>query len=134
MKKISILICISLLLLLTGCGKKKSNEVVCTGYMDEDEVRLGMTVTAKLANDKVSNASVKITFDDEDTAKDYCDLFNLANSYSEENEKISFKCSSKEIVFDDYSSILSTDDDETIIGKTKDDFVKYMIEQDLTCK
>ncbi|MDO4963046.1 MAG: hypothetical protein Q4E75_03000 [bacterium] len=133
MKKFACLLCISLFL-LTGCGSKKSNEVVCSGSIEEDDVKLGMAVTAKLKDGKVSNASVKMTFDDEDTAKEYCDLFNLANSYSEENEKISFNCSSKEIEFDDYASILSNDDDDDIIGMTKDDFVKYMIEQDLTCK
>ena len=132
MKK-GILLGLASLFILTGCG---GNKVVCTGKMDEAGMKAEVKVTATLKSDKVSNIAADMTFDDESTAKSYCSLFELANSFAEkEEDKISFECKGKTISFKDYSKMVDDDEDTKIIGMSKADFIKEMEKTDgVKCK
>ena len=132
MKK-GILLGLASLFVLTGCG----NKVVCTGKMDEAGVKAEVKITATFKSDKVSKIAADMTFDDEKTAKSYCSLFDLANSFAEkEEDKISYECKGKTISFKDYSKMVDEDDDENkVIGMKKADFIKEMEKTDgVKCK
>ncbi|MCR5787685.1 MAG: hypothetical protein K6G37_01160 [Bacilli bacterium] len=129
MKKVAVLGLTSLFL-LTGCGSK--NNVVCTGSTNEGGEKISMKVTGSLKGDKIEKVSAKLTFGSKDKAKQYCSIFELANSMaSDSKDKIDVKCSGKSIEFKDYTKVSS---DDSIIGASKADFIKAMEEQELKCK
>ena len=133
MKK-GILLGLASLFVLTGCG----NKVVCTGKMDEAGMKAEVKITATIKADKVDKIAADMTFDDEKTAKSYCGLFELANSFAEkEEDKISFDCKGKTISFKDYSKMVDedADSDNKVIGMKKADFIKEMEKEDgVKCK
>ena len=131
MKK-GILLGLASLFILTGCGNK--NEVVCTGKMDEEGMKAEAKITATIKDDKVEKVSAAITFDDKETAEQYCSLFEMANGFAEsEDDKVGFKCDGKTISFENYSDFAG--DDEDIVGMAKADFIKTMEKEDgVTCK
>lgn len=125
------------LFLFAGCGNNKNkNTVVCTGSTKENGVKISMKVTATLKDEKVSAAKAIMTFGDKKTAKQFCSLFELANSFAEsDDKKVDIKCNGKNVEFADYDKFMSTDDaDAKIIGLTKDEFISSMKEQELSCK
>ena len=147
MKK-GLLIGLACLLFLTGCGDKESakdnnakkessktkekasagNYVTCTGKLDD----AGVTATLE-----IKAASVSMIFEDEKTAKQYCSIFELANTLAEDDaDKVDFSCSGKKLTFNSYADFASAeDDDEDIIGLTKADFIKEMESSEgVTCK
>ena len=131
MKKLMLLLG-SCLLLMTGCGKK---ELICTGTVDEEGIKVNMEVTAKLDSDKVSEVSAVMSFDDVEVAKQYCSLFDLANSFEEdETKKIKYTCREKSIEFENYAQVVETDNDVKIINVTEEEFKKEMENLELSCK
>ena len=116
-------------LLLAGCGN--GNKVVCTGTEEEDGVKVTMEVTATLKNEKVNGVSATMSFSDKKTAEQYCSIFELANSMSED-EQVDVKCDGKKIIFADYTQMSSGDDE--IIGLSKEEFIKAMEDTELKCK
>ncbi len=130
MKK-GILFGLVCLFILTGCGN--GNKVVCKGKLDEAGMKADMTVTATIKSDKVDKVSASMTFDSKDTAKQYCSLFEMANSFAEDDEKVDFKCDGKTLTFENYSDFAGEDDE--IIGMSKADFIKEMEKTDgVSCK
>lgn len=120
------------LFLMTGCGKK---ELTCTGTVDEEGVKVNMEVTAKFKDDKVNEVSAVMSFDDEEMTKQYCSLFELANSFEEdETKKIKYTCKEKSIVFENYAQVVETDEEVKITGVTEEEFRKQMETLELTCK
>ncbi len=132
MKK-GILLGLASLFLLTGCGSN-GNKVVCTGKLEEDGMKAEMKLTATLKDDKVEKVAADMTFDSKDTAKQYCSLFEMANSFAEdEADKVKFKCDGKTISFENYADFAGEDDE--IVGMSKADFIKEMEKEDgVTCK
>ena len=129
MKK-GILLGIASLFIVTGCG----NKVVCTSKVDDAGMKAEVKVTAAFKGDKVNKVAAEMTFDDEKTAKSYCSLFELANSFAEkEEDKVSFDCKGKTISIKDYSK-MADDEDNKIIGMKKADFIKAMEEEGAKCK
>lgn len=131
MKKVAILFVIGLFL-VSGCGKK--NQVVCTGSQEESGQKFTMKVTANIKDDKVSGISAKMTFDNEDMAKSFCGILGLANSMSEDSKnKIEFDCGKKSITIKNYEK-LAESEGENVADLSKEDFIKAMEEEGLTCK
>ena len=130
MKKILFLSILSLFL-LTGCGK--SNTITCTGTQDEDGIKVKSEIKAEIKDNKVTNVTAKMEFDDSKTASTMCGIFNFANSMAEKDEdKFDYDCKDKTIIFKNYLKLLSSEKDKQEF--TKEEFVKIMEEEKLTCK
>ena len=117
--------------------KSSADTVVCSGRFDESGMATEMKVTATFKAGIVDTAAVSLVFDDKSVAEQYCAIFELANSMAEtEEDKVNFTCSGNTLTFKDYSDFAeSEDEDDTIIGATKADFIKAMEETDgVTCK
>ena len=127
MKKVLGLSLISLLV-LTGCEKS----VVCKGTVEEDNAKASIEVKGILENDKISKASATMSFSDETSAQSTCGMLALVNSFAEDSEKITYECNGKTIKLDNYLQMAS--EDEKKDSYTKDEFIKLMEEQELTCK
>lgn len=128
MKKVMVLGLASLFI-LTGCGSKK---VVCSGTTTEDGQKIKMKVTGSLKKDKIDKISAEMKFSDKDTAKQMCGLLELANSFAKDDEKIEYKCDGKTLKIEDYAKF--SEDEDSLVGKSKKEFIKAMEEQELTCK
>lgn len=130
MKKILFLSILSLFL-LTGCGN--SNTITCTGTQEEDGIKVKSEIKAGIKDNKITNVTAKMEFDDSKTASTMCGIFNLANSMAENDEdKFDYDCKDKTITFKNYLKLLSSEQDKQEF--TKDEFIKIMEEAKLTCK
>ena len=132
MKKYLFLIPV-LLLVLTGCGKK---QVVCSAKVDEGGQKYEAKITGTLKDDKIDSVSVSMKFDDEETAKQMCSLFELANNFAEkEEDKVDFKCKGKEITLNSFDALFDAEDTK-VIGLTSDEFVELVTKNspETTCK
>lgn len=127
MKKLFGLSLISLLV-LTGCGS--SNSLTCTGSAEENGQKVEMELKADFdKDDKLESVKATMTFDDEETAKQMCSLFELANGAAEDDQKIDYECSGKKVTIKGYEKMLEME------GTTKEEFKKEMeSEEDVTCK
>ena len=132
MRKYILLLFVGLFL-LSGCGNK---EVVCTGEEDLEGENVKAEIVAKLENDKVDSVSATMTFDSEDSANQMCSIFNLYNSSIENDDyKIDVSCDGTKMTFNNYTELLSLEDDsDSIIGMSRDDFIQAMEEDELSCK
>ena len=128
MKKILGLSLVSLFV-LTGCGEKT---VLCTGTQEENGVSATFEVKGILENDKISKAPTTIKTNDETSTQTVCGMLAIINSFADDSEKITYECSGKTIKIDNYLQMASSDEKKD--SYTKDEFIKLMEEQDLTCK
>ena len=128
MKKYLFVVFFALLVVLVGCGNK--NQVKCTGEMNEGGLNIKAEVIADLDGDnKVKDATVVYDLGDETTATTYCSFFKLMEDSS---KGISISCSGSKITIKGYAQM--DDGEEKLAGTTKDDFVKAMEAEGLTCK
>ena len=128
MKKYFFVVFFALLVVLVGCGNK--NQVKCTGEMNEGGLNIKAEVVADLDGDnKVKDATVVYDLGDETTATTYCSFFKLMEDSS---KGISISCSGSKITIKGYAQM--DDGEEKLAGTTKDDFVKAMEAEGLTCK
>lgn len=132
MRKYILLLFVGLFL-LSGCGNK---EVVCTGEEDLEGENVKAEIVAKLKDDKVDTVSATMTFDSEDSANQMCSIFDLYNSSIENDDyKIDVSCDGTKMTFNNYTELLSLEDDsDSIIGMSRDDFIQAMEEDELSCK
>ena len=134
MKKLGALLIVGTLL-LTGCG----NKVVCSSTVKDGDKTAKIKITANMKNNKVSSVNAEMNFDSEDTAKQTCSSLELINSFNtDESKKLDFKCKGKKITIKDYDK-LGSDDEDKLVGLTKDEFIKKMTENSdeeskVTCK
>ncbi len=118
------------LLLLTGCGGKKA-DITCTGEMDEGGVKAKATYYAYLTDNKVSRVDVEMTMEDDTTAKTVCQTMELFKTmYGDQAKDMNVKCSGKTVTIENYPA----EDQDDMIGATKEDFIKAAEGQSLTCK
>ena len=77
-----------------------------------------------------------MTFDSEDSANQMCSIFDLYNSSIENDDyKIDVSCDGTKMTFNNYTELLSLEDDsDSIIGMSRDDFIQAMEEDELSCK
>lgn len=136
MKKFGAFLFVSTLF-LTGCGK--DNKVTCSMTIEEDGVKITSEVIATLKDDKVDNATAKMSFSDEKAAKEYCDIFALASSFStDDSTKLDYNCDGKNITINNYEALVA--EDGKISGLTKQEFIDKMKKtasddkMEITCK
>ena len=129
-KYLLVVFCTLFLVLLAGCGKK--NQVVCSGTLNEGGMTINAEVIANLDKDnKVTDASVVYDLGDSKTAETYCSFFKLM----EDSEKgISISCSGSKITITGYAKAAGETEEESLEGASKEDFIKAMEAQKLTCK
>lgn len=131
MKKILFLLVACLF--VSGCG---SNKVVCTGTYEENGQKYTAEIIGELKNDKIDKVSATMEFSDKKTAEQFCSLFELANSFTEdESKKVDYECKDKKVIFKDYTK-LSEESDQKLKGMTKKEFKKAMQQGEgkVTCK
>ena len=128
MKKYFFVVFFALLVVLVGCENK--NQVKCTGEMNEGGLNIKAEVVADLDDDnKVTDATVVYDHGDETTATKYCSFFKLMEASS---KGISISSSGSTLTIKGYPQM--DDGEEKLAGTTKDDFVKAMEAEGLTCK
>lgn len=124
-KKALIFSIFASVLALSGCGIIKTstsneNTVTCS----RDRMNLGINykqeVIGTLKNDKIESAEVKLSFDTETEAREFC--------LALENPK--FHCDKKTITASNYEDI----EDDIVIGLTKEEFINKFTKDGLTCK
>ena len=122
-----VVVCALLLFLVTGCGGKK---LTCTQSVEEAGVKMEAQVIADLDdNDKIAGATVIYDLGDKATADSYCSLMKLA----EDKEKgVTVECSGSKITINGMASM--DDDEDAVIGQSKEEFVKKAEEEGFTCK
>ena len=130
MKKVLFLL--PLLFLLTGCGEKK---VTCTTTVEEDGVKYEAKMIANLKDNKVESGKMELTFGDKETGEQYCNLIKAFMGLAEDENKVEIKCDGKKMTVDSLD-FDTEEDEESLIGKTKDDFIKAFKEKypEATCK
>ena len=126
MKKLLFLL--PLLFFITGCG----NKVTCTYKIEEDGKKYEAKVVANLKNDKVESGKMELTFDSKDEAEQYCNLIKAFMGFASEEDKVDIKCSGKKMTINS----LDFGSEDSIIGKTKDEFIKAIKEEnsEAVCK
>lgn len=132
MKRVKIIFALVISsILLCGCESSK-NKVVCVGKVVDDGYEMTMRITAKLKDDKVTNATATMTFNDEDTAQAVCGFLNIQTST---NEVDTYECKGNKITIKDFSKVKETSENDKIIGITKEEFINKMTEDEgVTCK
>ena len=129
MKKYLFVLVCALLLLVTGCGNK--NQVKCTGK-DESTGMEAQIVADFDDNSKLVDASVVYDVKDKDTVEQYCSLFKLMENT---DKGVSVSCSGTKITIKGFAKMEADEDEEdSMIGKTKEEFIKAMEEEKFTCK
>ena len=132
-KSLLLLLGVLMLVVVTGCGKK--NQVTCSASMSEGGVDMKAEVVADFdKDDKLTDATITYDVSDSKTAETYCALFKLME---DADKGITVSCSGSKITITGYANIDSSEDEETIIGVTKEEFKKKMQENDeqkFTCK
>lgn len=140
MKKFGAFLFVSTLL-LTGCGANKAaeNKVTCSSTVVEDGKKVTTDVNAELKDGKVSSVTATMSFDDEATAKESCELLAFVSSLSEQSGvKLDYKCDGKSIVINNYDAL--TEEEDKLVGLTKDEFIEKLKKQateeetEITCK
>ena len=125
MKKIVFLL--PLLLLLTGCGSQK---VTCTATMTEENEKYELKIVADIKDNKINSGSIVMKFENKDTADQFCSLYEAINSLAEDDKKIDYKCNGNEVTFSSLEFLEDgEEEEEKVIGMTKDDFVKKFQEE-----
>ena len=132
MKKYLLVLACAMLLCAVGCGKK--NQVVCTQSETENGITMKAEVTVDFdANDKLTDATAVYELSDKDTASQYCAFMKLA----EDAEKgVKIECSGNKITIKGFAKMDEDEDEEKLIGMSKEDFINKMKEEspEVSCK
>lgn len=130
MKKIIFLLVICAFLVV-GCGNK--NQVTCTKTETEDGVTATIKMIANLKDNKVSSVDAVMSYDDENTISLMCSMFAVANEHAEsDSDKVDYKCNKNSIEIKNFDKM--SDEDEKIIGITKEEFISGMESEGASCK
>ncbi len=128
-KYLFVVFCALFLVVLTGCGKKA--DITCTGEMEEGGIKAKATYYAYLTDNKVSRVDVEMSFDDDATAKTTCQTMELVKTMAgDEAKDMVVKCSGKTVTIENFPA----EDEEDMIGVSKEEFIKAAEQQSLTCK
>ena len=132
-KYLLVVLCALLVFVVTGCNK---NEVKCTGKIEENGKEYEAEVVAEFdKDDKLIDATITEDLGSKEAADQMCALYK---AFMSEESGVSFSCSGSKITIKGYANLDSEeDDDEKMIGMTKEEFKKYMntkTEGKITCK
>jgi uncharacterized lipoprotein YehR (DUF1307 family) len=128
-----VVLCVLLLVVVVGCGKKSENEVVCSKTTTDGDKSVTEEGVFKLDSDnKVTGADATYTFSDKDVAASYCSLFKMGID-SKYSDLIS--CSDTKVTIKNLEKIAGDSDDSTkLVGMTKDELIKFETGEGYTCK
>ncbi len=128
-KYLFVVFCALFVVALTGCGKK--NQVVCTGTYSEGGMNMKAEVVADFDDsDKLTDASITYDLGDKTTADQYCSLFKMMENA---DQGVSVSCSGTKITIKGYAKMESEDGEDGLIGASKEDFIKAMTDEVITC-
>ena len=114
------------LLLLTGCGSS-DDKIVCTSSEEDFGITIDAEIVAKLKDKKVDSVSAEFVLDTEENAEA---LYSLLGG-----EDSGAKVEGTKVIVSDFSGMLnSLDEETTVIGMAKEDFIKLIEEKDYSCK
>ena len=122
-------LCITAILLLTGCG----NKVVCTATYSEGGESASISTIARIgSDDKVTGLIVEYNFSKKETADIMC---NTLKAYSNKYPEVSIDCSGSTVTIEGSTAlnIASTNEDEKLTGITREEFIKRATENDFKC-
>ena len=130
-KYLLVVLCVALLVVVTGCGNK--NQLKCTGTINESGMEMKAEVVADFdESDKLTDATVSYDLGNKDTADQWCSLFKMMN---DADKGIEVSCSGSKITIKGYAKV-TDDGEESMIGKTKEEFKQAMEAEveGITCK
>ena len=132
MKKYFLVVfCALLLFVVTGCGDKK-NQLKCTGSMSEGGVDMKAEIIADFdESDKLTDATIVYDLGSSETANQWCTLMQMMQ---DESKGIKVSCSGSKITITGYAKMDDEDEEESMIGKTKEEFKTAMAAEQITCK
>ena len=130
-----VVFCVALLFTITGCSSK--SQITCTS---KDSLKTELI--ANFDNNKLLDTIVNYEFDDEETAKQYCSIYQKAKTgikVSCSGKKITitgnvvsaFEGEKEKTIFGENGSFKSEKD---LAGATKEEFIKAMEDINFTCK
>ncbi len=129
------------LLLLTSCGIKNNNKVVCSSVETQGDIKMTTEIVATIKDENVKSLTATVTFDSLEDAELYSEILSRINSSLLDNDKLNISVNGKQIVIGNYEKMIEQDADEVegiravkIIDESKDDFIKIMNEQKYSCK
>ena len=131
MKKCFLGLFCAVLLFVTGCGENK-NQVKCTGEMEESGVKIKGEVVADFDDsDKLKDATFTYDLGKKETADQFCGLFKMMEDSS---KGVTVSCSGTKVTIKGYANIDAEEEEESMIGKSKEEFKKAMEKEQMTCK
>ena len=134
MKKYFLFVfCALLLVAITGCGNK--NEVKCTGTMTEGGTEIKAELIAEFdKDDKLVDATIIEDVGSKETADQACSFYKM---FIDADKGIDVSCSGSKITIKGYAKLADEDEEDGMIGKTKEEFKKAIEEESegkITCK
>ena len=131
MKKYLLALVCATLVFAVGCGNK--NQLKCTGTQTEGGVTVKGEVIADLdADNKITDATIVYDLGEKDTADQYCSIFKLME---DTDNGVTVSYSGTKITIKGFAKLESEDDDDDgLLGATKEEFIKAMEKEEFTCK
>ena len=123
-------ILILLIILLVGCSDKE--DLKCERNFYNDGLNYKEKIVVKMNNDKVSSLKSYLTFESEENASSYCDSLKKYIAYN--NINIEYECIGKEIEINNYEKYIAVENSDTIIGLTREEFIKLFTEFKYACQ
>ena len=123
-------ILILLIILLVGCSDKE--DLKCERNFYNDGLNYKEKIVVKMANDKVSSLKSYLTFESEENASSYCDSLKKYIAYN--NINIEYECIGNEIEVNNYEKYIAVDNPNTIIGLSREEFIKLFTEFKYACQ
>ena len=131
-KYLLVVFCAVLLFAVTGCGSK--NQVKCTGSMSEGGEEVKAEVVADFdKDDKLTSVTVTEDLGNKEKADQMCALFK---AFMTADSGVDISCSGSKVTIKGYEK-MDDNEENSIVGKTKEEFKKAMEEESegkLTCK
>lgn len=135
MKKYFFGLFCALLLFVTGCGENK-NQVKCTGEMEESGMKIKQEIVAVFDDNNIfKDATATMDLGSKETADQFCGLYKM---FSDSAKGVEISCSGTKVTIKGFENLDSDEEDEDTedspIGKTKEEFIKLMEKEQMTCK
>ena len=123
MKKYFLVVfCVALLFVVTGCGNK--NQLKCSGEINDSGMNIKAEIIADFDDsDKLTDATVVYDLGTSETADQWCAMFKMMN---DADKGIDVSCSGSKITIKGYAKMMEDEGEESVIGKTKDEFKTAM--------
>lgn len=127
-----VVLCAVLVFFVAGCSKK--NQVTCTGTMSEGGEEFKAEVIAEFdKDDKLVDATIVEDLGSKEKADQLCSLYK---AFVPADQGIDVSCSGSKVTIKGYAK-LDSDEEDSMIGKTKEEFIKAIEEESegkITCK